>query len=71
MTFSHDGDVITGDSSGRVTVWKRDATDVFTVSYVSSESMRQAHTVSLSFMLMHSSNDYELSSGTKILLTIT
>ena len=45
LAFGAGGDVITGDSSGRIFVWSKDSTDAFVVDRMASESMRHAHEV--------------------------
>ncbi|XP_013411002.1 echinoderm microtubule-associated protein-like 2 isoform X2 [Lingula anatina] len=43
IAFSANGDVITGDSSGRILVWSRDSADAYVINTRCSESMRRAH----------------------------
>jgi len=47
VAFGLGGDVITGDSSGRIFVWNKDSSDAFVVDKTSSENMRYAHEVSV------------------------
>jgi len=45
LTFSSNGDVITGDSGGDITVWSRDDSDVFQINRRASENLINAHPV--------------------------
>ena len=46
VVFGLNGDVITGDSSGRIVVWSKDNSEAFGINRKSSENMRHAHDVS-------------------------
>jgi len=48
VAFGVGGDVITGDTSGRIFVWIRDSSDAFVVDKLASENLRHAHEVSAS-----------------------
>lgn len=45
LAFSHQGDVIAGDSNGRILVWTRDQSDAFVLNKRLSEPMSHAHPV--------------------------
>ena len=45
MAFSQDGDVISGDSNGRIIVWSRNHNNAFVINRQYSDNMRHAHSV--------------------------
>jgi len=47
VAFGLGGDVITGDSSGRIYVWSKNSSEAFIVDKQASENLRHAHEVSV------------------------
>lgn len=45
LAISPNGDVITGDSNGRIIVWSQDQSEAYVINHKSSEHLRHAHTV--------------------------
>lgn len=45
LAFSAKGDVLTGDSSGTITVWSPDVEYIFSINLDLSETMKNAHKV--------------------------
>jgi len=45
VAFGLGGDVITGDSSGRIFVWNKDNSEAFVVDAHASDNLRHAHEV--------------------------
>jgi len=45
VAFGLGGDVITGDSSGRIFVWSKDNSEAFVVDRQASDNLRHAHEV--------------------------
>ena len=47
LTFSSSGEVLTGDSNGRIVVWQSDHQEAYVYNHRLSEPMRAAHQVNL------------------------
>lgn len=58
LTYGQNGDVITGDSRGQITVWSRsESSDAFQINKLASEHLRNAHKVCCSLNTFISLND--------------
>ena len=53
IAFSAHGDVISGDSSGRILVWRKDTNGAYVIDRRCSEHLKTAHTVNINSILMH------------------
>nr|KAG5700211.1 hypothetical protein BaRGS_011054 [Batillaria attramentaria] len=52
VCFGNNGDVITGDSTGRILVWSHDEENIFRIDKQASATMKHAHKKSVSSLVM-------------------